>query len=235
MRIVFNPLTGKFETVWGGDLATLGAIPNSGWIEVSDTWTRTGNYTFTVSGDLSAAFRKGTKVRYKQGGDFEYGVVISSSYSAPDTTITLAANNDYAMAAATITDTAISFIENPEGFPHWFNYAPTYSANGSMTYTSVSTTHAKFCVKGNTVEVNVFGTGTTGGTANTALYATPPITIATSAALSCAARDATTGGAPVGTGSANASLGVLAVRKADLSNYGLGTGRIMLISGVYQF
>ena len=109
---------------------------SDGWFEISTTWTRTGDHTFTASGDVTATYRKGTKIRYKQGGGFEYGVIGASSYSAPNTTITLITNNDYAMAAGALTDTAISYIENPEGFPTYFNYTPTPAGGGSMTIAS---------------------------------------------------------------------------------------------------
>ena len=99
----------------------------AGWIPTTVTWTRTGNHTFTLSGDLTDAYRKGTKIRYKDGGSYEYGVIASSSHAAGTTTVTLITNTDYAMAAATITNKYLSYIENPEGFPQWFNYdaAPT--------------------------------------------------------------------------------------------------------------
>jgi hypothetical protein len=176
------------------------------------------------------------KVRYKDGGSYEYGVVISATYSSPNTTVTLATNDNYAMAAATITDKAISYIENPIGYPHWFDYANTiaYSATGSMTYTSVTTTDAKFRIEGNTCYVMVFATGTTGGTASNALRATAPVTYdGTGYPMVCATRDATTGGALAGTGAMSSNY--LTVYKYDLSNYGLAAGRIMYISGFYTF
>jgi hypothetical protein len=109
----------------------------SGWKIVTETWTRTGNHTFTVVGDLTAKYRKGTKVRYKDGGAFEYGVIGSSVYGAV-TTITLITNTDYTMSATTITDTAISYIENPEGFPFFFNYTPTFTGFSSDPGVSIS-------------------------------------------------------------------------------------------------
>jgi hypothetical protein len=108
------------------NLAIAGA---TGWIQDTATWTRTGNHTFTVAGDRTAEFRKGTKVRYKDGGAFEYGMVASSSYSAPNTTVNLIPNTDFAMAAGTITDTWVSYVENPEGFPHTFNVDFTFDVN----------------------------------------------------------------------------------------------------------
>lgn len=95
----------------------------NGWNKRTETWTRTGNHTFTVSGDVTTTYRKGTKVRYKDGGSYEYGAVASSSHAAGTTTVTLITNTDYTMAAATITDKYISYVENPEGFPQFFNWA----------------------------------------------------------------------------------------------------------------
>jgi len=106
------------------------------WTSCPETWTRTGNHTFTVSGDKAAKYRKGTRVRYKDGGSFDYGVVKSSSYSDPNTTVTLIINTDYEMAAATITDTYISYFEQPDGFPYDFNFSATLSnvtvGNGTL-------------------------------------------------------------------------------------------------------
>lgn len=122
---------------------------SNGWITVSDTWTRTGNHVFTISGDVTSTYRKGAAVRYKDGGSFEYGVIYSSSHSAGTTTITLITNGDYAMAAATITDKYISYIPNPEGFPVWFNWTPTFtgfSADPAGTHRWVSISPGLMCM-----------------------------------------------------------------------------------------
>lgn len=148
----------------------------TGWMPVSAAWTRTGDFTFTVSGDVTATYRKGMKIRYKDGGSYEYGVVLSSSYSAPDTTVTLFTNADYAMAAATITDRYISPVENPEGFPHWFSYTVTWTGfAGSGDPTNVV---SKFRVVGNMVYGYV--RAATAGTSNaTTLTISLPCTSAT--------------------------------------------------------
>lgn len=137
--------------------------PLNGWIPVSETWTRTGNHTFTVAGDLTAKYRKGAKVRYKDGGAYEYGTVISSSYSSPNTTVTLATNTDYTMAATTITDTYISYIENPEGFPKTFSFTPTTTCAG--TNPSYSSVIGKFAISGGIVNISVRFENASGGTA----------------------------------------------------------------------
>lgn len=138
----------------------------AGWIPVSETWTRTGNHTFTVATDLTAKYRKGTKVRYKDGGAYEYGTVISSSYSSPNTTVTLASNTDYAMAAATITNTYISYIDNPEGFPQKFNFTIALTLkSGSGTLPTFSSSGATFVSKGRLFFVTFSLTNSSGGTA----------------------------------------------------------------------
>lgn len=119
------------------------AIPHDGWITVTG-WTRTGNHVFTVGGDQTTIYRKGAKVRYKDGGAYEYGVVFTASHAAGTTTITLVTNTNFAMAAATLTDTYISYIEDPEGFPAQFDWTPTHS-RVTTNYTNVPTvTFAKW-------------------------------------------------------------------------------------------
>jgi len=139
-----------YEPIGGG---------GTGWQTVTETWTRTGNHTFTVATDLTTKYQKWTKVRYKDGGAYEYGVVGSATYSAPNTTVTLVTNTDYAMAAATITDTAISYQESPQGFPTAFNFTPSFT---NFTLTSATIT-AKWSVRNGIVTgfVNVvFGAST---------------------------------------------------------------------------
>jgi hypothetical protein len=126
-----------------------------GWGLAHEAWTRTGNHTFTVPGDLTLKYRKGAKVYYDDGaGDF--GVIASSSHAAGTTTVNLIPNTDYAMAAATITDTYLSYIENPEGFPHWFNYSPTVSGSGgSAGAYAESESSCKFTVSGRMLHTRV--------------------------------------------------------------------------------
>ncbi|MBS4060957.1 MAG: hypothetical protein KG029_11210 [Bacteroidetes bacterium] len=115
-----------------GDGTAWNVVSGSGggsnkWTALAHIWTRTGNHSFTVPGDVTEFYTPGLKVRYKDGGGYEYGVIAKSDYSAPYTTVTLIANSDYAMAAATITDSAISSDSMPDGFPVRFNFVPDWS------------------------------------------------------------------------------------------------------------
>jgi len=101
-----------------------------GWTIDSNTWVYVGAHQFKITGsDVTLKFPIGTRIRYKQGGSYEYGVVILSAFST-DTTVTLAPNSDYALANATITDAEYSYQDNPQGYPDIFNFTPTY---GSLT------------------------------------------------------------------------------------------------------
>lgn len=211
------------------------AVPESGWIERSETWTRTGSHTFTISGDVTAVFRKGTKIRYKDGGTYEYGVVASSTYSAPDTTITLITNDDYAMAAAAITDKAISFAENPEGFPSSFNYTPTLSATGSMTIASSTVNIARWWTSGAHCHFIVDISVSFNGTASTGFLVTTPVTpVVDNTAFAANCRDTGLGAIPVGTGTCGTTNGLI-FRKADVSNWTLAANSRVYGSGVFIF
>jgi hypothetical protein len=149
--------------------------PRNGWLIASEAWTRTGNHTFTVSGDVTATYRKGTKIRYKDGGSFEYGVIGASSHAGGTTTITLITNSDYAMAAAIITDRWLSYIENPEAFPAQFNFTAVVTADGG-TITGYTVTTAKWTAWGTTIKYDVNYTLTNIGTGTGTSRISTPVT-----------------------------------------------------------
>jgi len=160
---------------------TSGLLSIDGWILVPETWTRTGNHTYTIAaGDLTAIYRKGSKVKYKAGGGFEYGVIGSSSYAANLNTINLIPNTNYAMAAATITDPYVSFIENPEGWPDTFNYTPVVTS-GTGAITSYSIIYASWKVITKNIKVDVGFNITNNGTGAGQVNVTTPLTIAKAA------------------------------------------------------
>lgn len=144
-----------------------------GWISAGETWTYASATTFTISGDKRGKYQKEDKIKLTQTS-VKYFYVTNVSYSSPNTTITVTGGSDYSLADATITSPYFSKIENPQGFPHWFNYTPTYGADG-LTYTSVTGT-AKFTIAGGIITVNIYVSGTVGGTAKAYLGITLPIT-----------------------------------------------------------
>lgn len=197
-----------------------------GWIKFTGTFTRTGDHEFTVSGDQTAIFTKGTKVSYDDGS-VDYGTVASSSESGGTTTVTLIDNDDYAMAAGTITAPRYSYADNPQGFPEYFNYTPTLGGGGSMTYTSTSITYAVFSINGGKVTVKARISGTTGDTASSYITMTVPVARTSLAAYEHVGNGRVSDGGSHGAYLIfdNTSLTVVRLNKVDDSDFGLGAGR----------
>lgn len=147
----------------------------SGWQRITKTITRTGDHAFTYPGDATEVLGKGTKFRYRDGGSDEYGVIATSTHSAGTISNTLIPNTDYAMAAATITDTYISYIENPEGFPQEFNFDPILS-NFAIGTGGSAVVDARWKVDGNYIDIRVLATlGSSGQSVGTNVTFTAPI------------------------------------------------------------
>jgi hypothetical protein len=157
-------LDALYEPIGGG---------GTGWQAVAETWTRTGNHSFTVATDLTSKYQRGTKVKYSDGGAAEYGVVGSSSYSAPNTTVTLITNSDYAMAAGSITSTFISYQEDPQDWPDWFNYTATWFGVAAPSFSLT-----RWKVTGNRT-IRVFGWSGSGVSSTTNYSISAPITART--------------------------------------------------------
>lgn len=88
----------------------------SGWIRDYNTWTYASATTFTIAGDHTSRFSKDDKI-YLTQTTAKYFEVYSVSYSAPNTTVTIAANGTYTLTSATITETFYSKVANPQGWP----------------------------------------------------------------------------------------------------------------------
>jgi hypothetical protein len=151
-----------------------------GWMPASEAWTYASSTTFTVAGDVTTKYQKGDKIKLTQNSTVSYFYVIGVVYSAPNTTITITGGSDYSLANAAISANYFSKAVSPQGFPDWFNYLPSYSASGSMTFTGVTTEIARFKIVGKTCFVNLSAFGTTGGSADTFLYVTLPVNYAIS-------------------------------------------------------
>jgi hypothetical protein len=95
-------------------------------------------------------------------------VVVASSFST-NTTVTIAVNTDYTIANAAISANYYSYQANPQGYPHWFVYTPTYtgfSANPGQT--------CKYSITGNDLTLSLV-TGTNGTSNATTFTITLPV------------------------------------------------------------
>lgn len=107
-----------------------------GWQSAGETWTYASASTFTVSGDQTSKYAAGTRLKFTQTM-VKYAVVVSSSYSSPNTTVTIAVNTDYTIEDTAISANYYSYAGNPVGYPKYFNYSPTTTnitlGNGTLT------------------------------------------------------------------------------------------------------
>jgi hypothetical protein len=162
-------------------------VLSSGWICDSNAVTKTGSgattgagvkSSFTQAVDSRRRYRRGTRVRWYESGTEKFGVVATdATFGSGVTTVTLVGNNDYAMTATPDYGVVfVSHIQNPSGYPHRFNYTPTFG--GMTTQPSLSGTGAMyFTMEGQDVklhiEPNVSGTGTSATTANKITFGVP--------------------------------------------------------------
>jgi hypothetical protein len=102
----------------------------------------------------------------------------------------------------------------------WLTWNPAYSASGSMTYTSVSTTFARYKVDYRELKFQLIAIGTTGGTASNILRVTVMFNgVNNSMVTGATLTGSVFGGVYLSTG----SPGILNIVKYDLSNFSLGT------------
>lgn len=144
-----------------------------GWVPAGETWTYGSATTITVPAGATSKYGKGDKIKLTQTTVKYFSVV-----TVADTLLTVTGGSDYSVANAAITSPYYSKVENPQGFPDWFNWTPSYSASGSMTFTSVTTRIALLCLKGRTCILQIQADGTVGGTPSESLRFSLPIAAA---------------------------------------------------------
>ena len=166
-------ITGRMSAT---DLSLDGREVELGWIKDKWVWYYGSATTILIYGeDITEIFPNGTKLRWTQGGGWKYAYVVGTAYASGVNTLTVTGGDDYSVANADIEDNYFSYAACPTGFPGWFNYTPTGSTSGSMTWTSISWTFARFFMVGEMVSVQVYGIGTIGGTASTDLRISCPV------------------------------------------------------------
>lgn len=136
-----------------------------GWITATDTWTYASASTFTISGvDRTAVLTKGTKIKLTQT-TAKYFYVVSSAFST-NTTVTVTGGTDYTLANASITSPYYSYMQNPQGFPAYFNYATTItSTTGGDTVPTYTTNTGRFVLEGSMCTWWFYLLNSSGGTA----------------------------------------------------------------------
>lgn len=147
---------------------------------------------------------------------------------------TLSAGAAYTWSVPTYT--AANLIQHPIYETRWLDWQPAYSASGSLTYTIVTTTVAKYMLSGPTLRHQVKVTGTLGGTAHTTIFMTVPFDAAQVAA-NISIGTSWFGNAYTGYSGIYASAGtpnLMAFEKVDASNFPNAGTLAISGSGAYQ-
>lgn len=100
----------------------------NGWTPANETWAYASASTFTVASDVTSKYQKGDKIKFTQATDgVKYMYIVGVSESGGTTTVTVTGGSDYDLDNEPITANYYSKVENPQGFPTWFNWTPTFT------------------------------------------------------------------------------------------------------------
>lgn len=152
-----DTVDGVHASTTGGQAGLL--IPDyAGWELAAGTFTYGSASTMNAPSDLTGYLEPGDKVRWKQGGSYKYGYVVSLT----STVITLTGGSDYTVANSAITDVYFSKAVSPDGFPDYFNAA------GALTgWSGTPTSNQRFKLNGKQCIFWFAITGTSNSTSTT--------------------------------------------------------------------
>ena len=91
------------------------------WRDMGHTPTRTGNTTFTIAADVTASYITGRRIRCADSSTI-YGTIVTSSYSAPNTTVTIMEGTGN--LSASLTAVALGYIPSNQPVPVRGLYLP---------------------------------------------------------------------------------------------------------------
>lgn len=192
-----------------------------GWTPV--TWanlTRTGAQTFTTTTDVTGIVQRGDRLKFTDTTTKYLPIKSVSAYSGGLTTITLFTSTDYTLVGNP-SNMYYSKLANPQGWPEWFNYTPTWGGF-SVNPTSVT---AKFAVIGKIIWfiLGSLGSGTSNSTDFTITLTAAPVS---TLYVPCPVIDA---GAdqPVGFMALTAGLSTLTVYKSAFNVFTASNGKRM--------
>lgn len=148
----------------------------TGWYPFTPACTYASATTFTITGDYTSVLSPGMKLKLTNS-TLKYFYVVSASYGAPNTTVTITGGTSYTLANAAITGVYLSRISNPQGFPQWFNWTPTITyAGGTTDPTSNTINHARFSIVGRIVYFYINSTVVRGSGDRVETQYTVPVT-----------------------------------------------------------
>jgi len=128
--------------------------------------------------------------------------------------------------------TSANLIQEPIYESRVLNWQPTYSASGSMTWTSVTTTRAFYKLQNDIVHIEIYALGTTGGSAASELRLTLPFSAGSSNQQRPGCGQAIDAAGLSGAHFINNN--VLNTARYDNGNYGLGGTRGVISKPIYR-
>jgi len=103
-----------------------------GWISANETWAYASATTITVPSGAAAKYAKGDKIKLTQT-TVKYFYIVGVA----DTVLTVVGNGSVVVTDATISANYYSHASSPIGFPSYFSFTPTISAeSGTITTAS---------------------------------------------------------------------------------------------------
>ncbi len=153
-------------------LASISAAFN-GWVPIEQAWTYASATTFTIVGDFTSIYSKGDRIKLTQT-TVKYFYIIGVSFGGGNTTITITGGSDYTLANAAITANSFSKTTNPNGFPQFFNYTPTYTGFSADPTSNM----VRFAIIGNLCKYYIRN-GTAGTSNSNSFTISLPVTAAT--------------------------------------------------------
>jgi hypothetical protein len=143
---------------------------------------------------------------------------------------TLSAGAGHTWSVPTFTNA--NLIQEPIYETRWLGFTPTYSASGSMTWTSVTTTRSFYKLQNDIVHIEIYALGTTGGSASSELRLTLPFSAGSSNEQRPGCGQAIDSAGLSGSHFINNSI--LNTTRYDGANYGLGGTRGVISKPIYR-
>ena len=122
------------------------ASADSGWREVTESWTYASATTITVPTDATTKYSVGDKIRLTQSTVKYFYITAVAA-----TTLTITGGTTYTLVNAAISDVSYSKAASPLDFPQYFNYTPTWT---NLTVAG-STVTSVFALIGKTVHYRI--------------------------------------------------------------------------------
>lgn len=144
----------------------VGVTDNSGtqsqWLATGMTPTRLSGTQFTVSGDQTGTFIVERRVQYTDSGGTKYGYVSAVSYSSPNTTVTVIADNAGTIATG-LSAVSVSILTPTSSALPRDGYSAEGTALASATTTDIAAATGDFVHITGTTTITGLGTALKAG------------------------------------------------------------------------